>query len=194
MNNTRIDFNNFADVYSFAQSVNVPVERSKTLDQLTAIERQRLSVQRAWVIEVRVQYTPKSTDPANPNAKIPSSEMTRIYTDLQSFNREYSDLCLLSCPVTQSVKITGFSVYQMHHDSETVIHLDSLSGNSTLSSQLNFWTGCSYNSHDFHNENYENNLSAQGTIVHRKTGQKFFIPPVAMDILAKSVGSKYLHS
>lgn len=190
MKDTRFNFDNFGDTYSYAQRVGMEQSRDSRIEHMSAAERQRLAVQRAWVIELQVRYRMKNTDPARPDFKHSPSTMTRIYADLDSFNSDYNGLCLMSCHMTKSVEITGFAVYQLHHDPETVIHLEYLSSDFPLSTQLNYWTGCSYNSLDFHDENQPDSLSAQGVIIHRKTQQKFFIPPVSIDALAECVGDQ----
>lgn len=187
MKDTRFVFDNFGDTYSYAQSVGMEYARAFRIEHMNAAERQRLAVQRVWVAEMQVRYIVKNTDPARPDYKPSPSTMTRIYADLETFQSDYHSLCLMSCSKTKSVEVTGFAVYQLYHDPETVIHLEYLSSKLPLSTQLKYWTGSSYNSLDFHDEDQPDSLSAQGIIIHRQTQQKFFIPPVSIDDLADQV-------
>jgi hypothetical protein len=195
MKDTRFVFDNFGDTYSYAQSVGMAYARTFRIQHMNAAERQRLAVQRVWVVEMQVRYVVRNTDPARPDYKPSPSTKTRIYADLETFQSDYQSLCLMSCSdfKTKSVEVTaGFAVYQLYHDPDTVIHLEYLSSKLPLSTQLKYWTGSSYNSLDFHDEDQPDSLSAQGIIVHRKTQQKFFIPPVSIDYLVDQVYVKSL--
>lgn len=60
----------------------------------------------------------------------------------------------------------------------TLIFLDPLSNDNTLSQQLNKHTGSGYNARDFYSEHLGSDRSptSSGILVHKKTGQRLFSP------------------
>jgi hypothetical protein len=183
MDNFRFDFNNFGEAFTKASDVGMERLRNIPIDRMYEAEREELTIERAWIMELRCQYVPKCTDPAVPGViTLEAASMTRLYADINTFQADYHNLSLM-----KDVELIGFSLYKLQNDSYPMIFLDCLTSKFPLSAQLSLLTGCSYNSLDFHNENQPDSLTSQGIIVHRKTQQKFYVPPMSIEVLAEAV-------
>lgn len=81
----------------------------------------------------------------------------------------------------EGVRVVEYYAYRLS-PSNSIIHLETLSDSRSIDRQLGEYTGDGYSSKHFHQEDDESSLSPGGVVVHRKTQQRFFIPPVSIEI------------
>ena len=166
--NMRYTFTSAQEAHDFAYDKGVPFTRIRNLSEMNSRELTGLRIQREWVLGIHTQYC--SDDEGKQWYPV-----DREYISLDSFRIANNELVK-----KQKVRILGYYCYQLSHDPAQVIHLEELS-KVALSTQLMHYTGDSYSSLSFHNEDDVSSLRAGNVIVHKRTQQRFFVPAAPLD-------------
>jgi hypothetical protein len=163
-------FTTIGEFLEFAKTVDRPFSHmEKPKREMNSRELVRLKIRKQWVFGIQTEHHRKNS---------PEVLFSNIhdYIDVASLWEDYIFLLKLD-----NVRITGFYSFQLGNNQGDPIYLENLK-NMPLSSQLQQYTGDSYNSLDFHNEGDEENLWAAGIIVHKKSGQRFIVPAAEVSV------------
>jgi len=126
------------------------------------------NIKSAWIIGVNCNV--KDTDTY-------SYRMLREYVNPLRFKEELTRLRKLS-----KVEIVEYYAYQLTPDL-SIIHLENLEKGPCLDIQLKEYSGEGFSSIAYGNEgDLENCSTGGGILVHKKSGQRFFIPPCTIEV------------
>lgn len=156
------------EAHDFACESGMPFTRLRHFSELNSRELIGLRIREQWVLGIRTQYCLNDEG----NEWYPAN---REYISLDSFRIENNELMK-----KQTVSVLGYYCYQLSQEPGQVIHLEDLSRVS-LSAQLMHYTGDSFSGQWFHSEDDVNSLRAGNVIVHKRTGQRFFVPAAPLD-------------
>jgi len=145
----------------------MPYCKNKELLDMNVRELHRLRGENAWIIGIHAkQY---------------------IHGSHTLFNNHYREYCSLLTFINDinliqkisTIDILGFYSYQLSMSERSVIHLETMNHFDTLDKQLMDYTGDTFSTEKFYNED-ENIATSNGLIIHKKTKMHFFIPPLPM--------------
>lgn len=80
----------------------------------------------------------------------------------------------------EGIEIVEYYAYRLS-PSNSIIHLEALSSSRSIDLQLSEYTGQGYSSRNYHQEGDESSLTPGGVVVHKRTQQRFFIPPASIE-------------
>jgi hypothetical protein len=151
---------------NFADSKGMSWFREKKLHEMSVRELVRLRLTRQWCLGIRSEMSDDG---------VTWKPVDREFSSIEDFHKER---VVLESKLT--VRINYYYCHQLGSHPGALIHLEPLD-RASLDTQLKEYTGDNWGSDSFENENDPHHFSLGSVVVHKKSKQRFFIPPAPMN-------------